>query len=219
MYEASNGFSTPPSSSKYGSEFLSRYRAAQLDRVRRLDVYARSLLSRQSEAAELLPAATGSLALRLQRQERMGWHMVIYRTSADPAAVDLSIEPDDRSVGSYFSNRPDIENYGDSGFARYVTPRAWLSTWSALSSKVRTADNLESIGEPLLVVHYAGDAATRLSEAREMEARSGAADKRLVIIPNADHYGCAINGDGRTGPRTTAGTVAVVQWMLERFPP
>lgn len=217
LYEPANGFRPPPESSTYSEDFLARYRAAQLERVRRLDAHAQSLVDRQREAAELYPNATGSAARRLQRAARMGWHMVIYRTTADPAAVDLNIDPDDRVVGTYSGTRPDLENYGENGFARYLTPRAWLSTWSALSSKVRTADNLAQITEPLLIVHYAGDAGARIAEKRDIEARSASKDKTLTIVRNADHYGNTIEPDGRSGTRSAEGTSAVVRWMTERF--
>lgn len=136
--------------------------------------------------------------------------------AADPAFVDLSIEPDDRVVFSYFSTRPDLENFGEVGFARYVTPRAWLSTWSALSSNARTMDNLSLVREPLLIVHYAGDAATRLSEVHAMLDRSGASDKELHIVPGVEHYGFALPAKK---VRTTGGTDKVVAWMRERFVP
>lgn len=217
LFDPRNGFQVPPATTTFSPDFLERYRAAQYARVQRLDALAQSLVDRQREAAELIPSATGSTALRLQRAARAGWHMVIYRTTADPAHVDLSIDPDDRKVGSYSSPRPDLENYGENGFARYLTPRAWLSTWSAISSKVRTADNLSQIREALLIVHYAGDAGARIGEMRDLEARSGATDKHLTIIPNTDHYGNVMNNDGTTGPRSSEGTNAVVEWMQERF--
>lgn len=217
LYDPSNGFRPPPASSSYDPAFLTRYRSAQVARMARLDAVAESLIGRQREAAELLPHAVGNAALRLERQARMGWHMVIYRTTADPAMVDLSIEPDDRVVQTYSSRRPDLENFGPNGFARYVTPQAWLSTWSASRSAARTIDNLAQIDDPLLVVHYAADAGARLGEVREMLDRSAAADKQLVTVRNADHYGFAIDSEGNSGPRSQVGTDAVVAWMAERF--
>jgi hypothetical protein len=143
--------------------------------------------------------------------------MIVYRTTADPAAVDLSIEPDDRVVQTYSAKRPDLENYSENGFSRYVTPRAWLSTWSPLSSRANTVENLAGIPDPLLIVHYAGDAGARLSEVAEMERRALSADKTLTIVRGADHYGFTIQPDGTAGPRSLEGTRAVVAWMRERF--
>jgi pimeloyl-ACP methyl ester carboxylesterase len=218
MYDPRNGFRVPPESSRYSDEFLARYRAAQLDRVRRLDAKARGMIGAQRDAADLATKPIGEVNLRLQREARIGWHMIIYRTTADPAFTDLSIVADDRLVFTYVGRQPHLENYGENGFARYVTPRAWLSTWSALSSRARTVDNLAQIREPLLIVHYRGDSGTRLSEVREMLARSGSANKQLHQVEKVDHYSFAILPDGTFGPRSTKGTDKVVSWMQEHFP-
>ena len=47
---------------------------------------------------------------------------------------------------------------------------------------------------------------------------SGAIDKHLELIRGADHWGYEIVGPGKRGPRTTAGTDAIVAWMSSRFP-
>jgi pimeloyl-ACP methyl ester carboxylesterase len=213
LYDPANGFNTEPGATKYSAEFLSRYRSAQLDRVRRLDAIAHRLIAASGDAAQ--SKLTGAAALRQVRASKLGWHMIVYRTTADPAFADLSIEPDDRVVFTYFSARPDLENYGENGFARYITPRAWLSTWSALSSNARTLDNLPRIRDPLLIVHYAGDAATRMSEVGAMRDQSGATDKTLQIVRAVEHYGFPLKG---AKVRSTEGTDHVVAWMRERFP-
>jgi len=212
-YDPANGFDIATGKGNYGAEFLERYRGAQLERVRRLDCVARRMIEMMQDATSVQPSS--SAAQRKARAARAGWHMIIYRTTADPAFVDLSIEPDDRIVFSYVSARPDLENYGENGFARYVTPRAWLSTWSALSSRARTADNLSACTMPLLIVHYAGDAATRLREVTELELRSASPDKTVRVIRGVDHYGIPLQGPKS---RSALGTDCVVKWMLERFP-
>lgn len=217
MYDPRNGFRSPPKSSKYSEDFLTRYRAAQAERVRRLDAKAQGLIRAQRDAAELVSKTGGEAALRLQRAAKAGWHMIVYRTTADPAFTDLSIDPDDRTVFTYVGPQPHLENYGENGFARYLTPRAWLSTWSALSSQARTIDSLARIQEPLLIVHYAGDSGTRVREVQEMLARSGSADKQLCHVEKVDHYGFAILPNGAFGPRSAVGTDKVVSWMRERF--
>jgi pimeloyl-ACP methyl ester carboxylesterase len=218
LYDPRNGFRTPPESSKYSEEFLVRYRAAQMARVRRLDVKAHSLIAGRSGARAVQPNVSSDMALRLQRAARAGWHMIIYRTTADPAFVDLHIEPDDRPVQTYTSLRPDQENYGENGFARCLTPRAWLSTWSALSSNARTVDNLRRFHDPLLIVHYAGDVGTRISEVQAMIKASASVDKQLHVVRQADHYGFAIVDGVSTTRRVSDGTDKVVSWMRERFP-
>jgi len=216
IFDPANGFRTPPQSSRFSPEFLASVRAGQLDRARRLDAKARRFIQETAESSALMAGASPASQLRLSRAAKLGWHMIVYRTTADPAFVDLSIDPDDRPVFTYFSGRPDLENYGENGFARYVTPRAWLSTWSPLSSNAGAIDNLAHVGVPLLIVHYAGDAATRLAEVGAMCDAASAKDKTLEIVRGLDHYGYPVTGDARV--RSTTGTQVVAGWMRDRFP-
>lgn len=219
IYDPRNGFVTPPDSSSYDQGFLSRYRQAQSDRVGRLDAIARAHIERQRAAAEDEKRLGAAASLATVRAARLEPHMIIHRTVADPAFVDLSIDPDERTVASYFGARPDMENYAPDGFARYITPRAWLSTWSAHSSRASTIDNLSRQSAPLLIVHYTGDCGVRMGEIRNMFDQSASADKTLRIIEGADHYGFRIKPDGSRGERVTDGTAAIVAWMADRFSP
>lgn len=216
LYDPANGFRDPPASSKYHPEFLNRYRAAQLARVARLDAIARDHIERQRLASEGVRGGS-SVSLAELRQAEAEPLMVIHRTAADPAFVDLSIEPDDRVIGSYFSRKPHLENFGPNGFARYITPRAWLSTWSANSSRARTVDNLALQDSPQLVVHYAGDCGARMSDVEAMHQHARASDKQFRTVGMTDHFGFKLNKDGSVGSRATEGTQAVIDWALERF--
>jgi hypothetical protein len=219
MYDLRNGFRPLPSGSRYETEFVVAYRAAQRARVARLDSTARRNLDERREARVRIATPTaGSDRLLLERRAAAPFHMVIYRTMADPAFVDLSIEPDDRRISSHNNDlRPDLQNYGN-GVASFLTPEAWLSTWSGLTTRASTAACLRTVADPLCVVHYAGDVITHLSEATAIVEASGATDKQLEVVRHADHYGFIINPDGSGGPRTTEGTDAVVSWMRDRFP-
>ena len=81
---------------------------------------------------ELPPGAT-SQVLGLPSEDRASSHGVLW-LPAGPY-VDLSLGPSDRDYGSLSAHRPDLFNSGPFGFARMVTPEAWLSTWSGLAEE------------------------------------------------------------------------------------
>lgn len=218
LYNPDNGFRTPPQSSHYSAEFLTRYRTAQIARMRRIDAKALAWIERQREARAIV-AKLGDAAPRGQvRAAALEPHMIVFRTTAYPAFVDTGIEPDGRPVTSYFSTTPHLENFGASGFGRYITPRAWLSTWSEAHSHARTIPNLSKTDKPLLMVHYSGDCGTRMSEACAMFEASPSADKTMEVVEGIDHYGFRIMPDGSKGERVWDGTDLVIEWMKQRFP-
>lgn len=218
MYDPENGFRQPPESSRYSAEFRATFEAAQAARIRRIDAKAFSILERQREARAVLEELGDRASLAQFRAAKLERHMIIYRTTAYPAFCDTSIEPDGRLVDSYFTPTPQIENYGPNGFARYITPRAWLSTWSPNHTPAHTIPNLARQDRPLLVVHYSGDCGTRLSEAQAMFDVSPSAVKHHEVIHGIDHYGMRIGEYGVRGERVWDGTKRVVEWMQGHFP-
>jgi len=210
MYDPANGFAVPPAPSHYAKDFLERFHAARQARAQRLDETARTLIASRREAARQ--------ATRLaERQAVLADHMVIYRTLADPAFVDPSIEPDDRAICSFNNNpRPDLDNYAAS-VAPFLTPEAYLSTWSGLSSRANAVARLAEIPEPLLIVHWGGDSNTRGSELQAMIDASAATDKQAVVIPGCDHFGFRILGPGNRADRPAEGVETIVDWARHRF--
>ncbi len=218
MYHPGNGFRIPPEPSNYSADFLQRFYAAKQARARRLDALARERIH-QRRAAAALAQGTGTDARVRDNARRAAQpaHLLIYRTLADPAFVDPSIEPDDRAVCSFNNEpRPDLGNYAAS-VAPFLTPDAYLSTWSGLSSRANAAARLPDIPDPLLIVHWGGDSNTRRSELNMMFEASAAVIKDIVIVPGADHFGFRILGPGERGERPPEGLEALTAWAKRRF--
>jgi len=202
MYSPANGYRPFPSASSYDPEWLGGYRERQIERNRRLDVIAREYLTdhayfrAQMREPGLASQPDGVRGL-VARHARLGRYMVIYRTLANPAYLDPAIDPSNRPLGSIFSpGDPIIGNYGPGGLARVMTPRAWLSTWSGLSSQADLPDTIRHVTIPTLIVYADGDCDIFPSEQDELLEKSAAEDKSLQILPWADHYLHPVGAEG-----------------------
>ena len=219
-FNPANGYRQPPQSSHYAPEFVERYRAAQCARMQRLDDLARTLLERRSVARQTLAAKDlasrpWSAQAAAVRGAVLCPYMVIYRTEADLRAFDLSLDPSERDAGSLFSYRPDLTNYMEFGFGRVQTPRAWLSTWSGVSSNANVVKNAAKVTIPSLVIYYRGDNGIFPADARAAFDALATTDKQLDSAPG-DHYGFGCWTQERSGaPHALA---RVVTWLRERFP-
>jgi len=224
MYDERNGYRTPPAPSRYAQQWLERYRAAQYARVARLDAIARSHVAeaQQARAASRLPdfAEAPAAHRALTRRYAMGPRiMLIYRTQANPNYLDLSLDPSERAVGSIFSPRPDLFNYHAFGLAHVVTPEAWLSTWSGISSQANLIRNLPAVTVPTLVVGAMGDQDIFIGDAHAEFAASGASDKRLEFIEGADHFMRAGGSRAQLGDPRPRLMKLLSEWTRERFAP
>jgi alpha/beta superfamily hydrolase len=226
VYDARNGFKEPLAPSSYSAEFVTRVRAAQVERVRRIDETARTLLAEHARATEtseqpgfeVLPFEARQQVLRRRAFEPI---LSVYRTMANPAYVDPAIDADPegatREYGSLMSDRPDLMNMTAMGFARLCTPRAWLSTWSGLSSNADLAVTIARIDEPTLIVHATRDRELYWDrDVRPVFEASPSRDKRLVRIEGARHYFEPDFGE-KLAPDVERLMDVVVPWIEERF--
>jgi alpha-beta hydrolase superfamily lysophospholipase len=223
MYDPANGFRPAPEWSRYSVEFQQRYRAAQLARVARIDARARAMIAEQV-TAEASAAEPGfqSLAYGQQRAilQRAAFQpvMLIYRTMANLHYTDNSIDPSNRGYGSLISDRPDLMNFQQFGFARVLTPEAWLSTWSGFSSNANLFKTAPTITIPMIFVHAGRDLDCYMNtHSRPIFEAFGSADKTFADFPDALHY-----FEPDEGEHENAGALAqaarVVPWLKERMP-
>ncbi len=196
MFNPDNGWKPWPNPSTYDRAWLATYRAAQRARVARVDAIADAALADRASADD-------------RRRRAFVRYITTYRTLADPAYLDPTIDPDDRPLGSIFAYPdPYDANYGY-GLARIMTARGWLSTWSGLRSHAALVETLPSVTIPSLFVHPTADTEIRLAQARDAFAVSGANDKSYVEIEGAVHY--------FTGRQREA-CAPIIDWLHERFP-
>jgi hypothetical protein len=246
MFNPDNGYDLASRTARYPADWLARYRAAQHARVARLDGIARDLIAAERDArARLAPAAARLAAanaasagqadtatgdrranatayelLRISREAIPHDLMRIYRTVANPAYVDLSIEPNDRPVGTIFGlldGRPEVGNYFNWNVARTLSPRAWLSVWSGLSSRIDFCAAAPSIRVPTLFLYPNGDTEIPPSEADAMWNAIASTDKTRHDVRGADHYLRPILGKRTDDPRRELDD-AITAWLARRFP-
>jgi hypothetical protein len=209
-FSPANGFAEPPASSAYTGEFLGRYRAAQHDRIARIDAVARQHLARTGEARAAFRNSGNTPDRRRSLAPRI---ITVFRTDADPRNVDLSLDPSERPYGSLFGKRPDLINYGLTGFGRLTTPEAWLSTWSGLSSNADFARCAPGVTAPTLFIELTGDQAAFPSVSRQMIDALGAKDLTTATVRGL-HFGGPITEGEPTGNDLAA--AEIIDWLSKR---
>ncbi|MET7354893.1 MULTISPECIES: hypothetical protein [Streptomyces] len=217
MYNPANGFREPPEPSTYSVEFLERYRAAQRDRVARLDARARGLIADQRRYRQRMQEP-GFADLPLEertyitRRAVVGNYMVVHRTEADPAFLDVSLHAwkSTRKPASILGSRPDQVNYAPAGFGRLVTPRAWLSTWSGLSTRAKLIESLKAIHEPLLMISLTSDNLCFPDDSKAQFDACPADDKTMQFI-EAEHFATPL-------PEREKALQLIVEWLAPHFP-
>jgi hypothetical protein len=185
--DAFNPANGPP----YPEEFIARYRAAQLERNRRITRWAKSRLASVRESGVPEPV------------------FPIYRTWADLRFVDPDIDRSDRPTPRCYAGDPAVANRKLPGVARSSTLSTWLSMWSVDESRCRGTQHLRRIEVPSLVVQATRDVGVFPSDARALLDGLGAQDKQLQSLPGGHFF----EGDGGDRERLAE---ALAQWVLAR---
>jgi hypothetical protein len=218
MYDQANGFMSAPEPSRYSAEFVKRYRKAQLARVQRLDDMARNFIDDARQHEKLYKSdQPGDFMSRhhLGRRGALERVMVVYRTMADLNYVDHSLDPSGRDYGSLLTERPDLMNMQYMGFARVLTPRAWLSTWSGISSNANLVENIARLHVPILVCNARQDVEIYPADCDAIWDAVTVADKTRHDF-GARHYFEPAFGE-TVAPDVTRLMETIIDWIKERF--
>ncbi|HEY0826203.1 MAG TPA: alpha/beta hydrolase [Ramlibacter sp.] len=168
MYDPRNG---PP----FSPAFLERFRNAQQQRYERIDQWV----------GQRLRHLRGQQAPGSPRDEVF----LVHRTHADPRFLDLSLDANERAVGSVWgagATGARSVNYAASQMGRITSLTAWLSQWSPRSRADGPA-NLARTRVPALLCTYTADQSTFPSTQAAWLAAGG--DRiRNVDIRGGNHY-------------------------------
>ena len=162
----------PDNKPPYSAEFLSRYRVAQMQRIRRRTEWVKQTL-------EMLRKKGG---LEMERG------FVTHRTMAEPRFLDGSIDPNDRPIGTCFMGKPETVNTGPVGSARFSTLRSWLSQWSPDDTNAHGEKSAAHISVPMLAIEHSADDAVPQPHTQRIFDACASADKTMHCIQGATHY-------------------------------
>lgn len=165
MFDPVNG---PP----YGTEFLTRYRAAQIARNRRITAWVRTELDRVSRVS-------GGRVRDLP--------FTVHGTVADPRFLDLSIDPSDREPGTMWGP-PYEASLSPATLGHLTSLRSWLSQWSLDDSLCNGPEQLRRVSGPVLVIYGTADQVCFPSHAQALYDAVPHERKEIVAIEGATHY-------------------------------
>jgi alpha-beta hydrolase superfamily lysophospholipase len=161
-----------PNQPPYAPEFIERFRAAQLARIRRRTAWVKETLARLAHAGG--------------NEKERGF--VTHRTMADPRFLDATLEPNDRPIGRSYLGDPETVNSGPVGLARFSTLRAWLSQWSIDDTNAEGERCAAQVTVPLLAIENTADDAVPQSHVGRLYRAAGSGDKTFTAILGATHY-------------------------------
>lgn len=142
----------------FDRDWLAEYRVRQRARVQRIEDFVVSELERLT-----------ALGIRDRA-------FVTHRTVADPRFLDLTIDPDDRAVGTIWGD-PKAANQAPGPMGRFSTLRSWLSAWSPTFSNGNSLKNLPHVSVPVGMIPMTADQGSMMVHSRAIR---DAVPKHLV---------------------------------------
>ena len=178
---------TPP----FSTDFIARYRAAQVARNHRITAWVKD---------ELVRCADAGLRDRL---------FVVNRVWADPRFLDPSIDPNERVPNSCYLGDPKRANGGVYGVGLVNSLRTWLSMWSLEDSPCQAAPHLARLTVPTLLIEATADSGVFPSDGEALLGAVAAADKTKLTMAG-DHY--FLQPEGARDQVADA----IAEWVAER---
>jgi pimeloyl-ACP methyl ester carboxylesterase len=171
----------------YEETFLQRFHAAQAARLARIEAWVDQRLA-------TLRAAYGAGSPAADQV------FTVHRTHADPRCLDLSLDANDRALGSVWGD-PKTVNASANAMGRVSSLAGFLSQWSSRSQADGPA-NLSRCTHPVLLLNYTADQSTFPST---RDAWLAAARRRITSI------------DIRAGNHYLAGQAALVEQVADHI--
>ncbi len=188
LYDPAN-----PNQPPYSPDYLATFRAAQIDRNRRITDWVKDQLA----------------AIRASNNPHGEMGFTVHGTMADPRWLDPALEPSDRTPGTCYLGDPAVVNDGPVGLARFSTLRSWLSQWSYDDARCDAIDAGGIITVPALVVGNSADDACTPSHTSRLFDAVAHDRKHLHVVKGASHY-----YTGRNGREHLAEAIGVISQFL-----
>jgi pimeloyl-ACP methyl ester carboxylesterase len=169
--DAFNPRNGPP----FSAEFIGRYRAAQLERNRRITSWAEEQLAELTGDGHW-PRGLDDLAF------------VVHGTSADLRFLDAAIDASDRPTGSTLWGAPEVANYLPAGVSRYTTLRSWINQWSVDKTLGNALLWLPKVEAPVLVLGGSADTGSPPAVFGQLYDAVEMAQRKQIVLDGATHY-------------------------------
>ncbi|MCC6474817.1 MAG: alpha/beta hydrolase [Burkholderiales bacterium] len=167
LYDPAN-----PNQPPYSQAYLARYRAAQVERMRRRTAWVLETLA----------------TLRRRGGPELERGFVTHRTMADPRFLDPQVDPNGRKPRWSYLGDPGVANCAPAGIARFSTLRSWLSQWSLEHTRAHGPRCAASVAAPMLLIENSADDAVPQPDVGLIHAAAASRDKTMRVIRGATHY-------------------------------